>query len=285
MSRLAVVLLAALATPCALLLPAASLPGVARTPLLLTAIPAAVVQGGTVEVRVRGAPTGAELRAGAQAVPLHRFQGTLRAFVGTSPLTPPGRLPLTVQAPTPDGLLRAATSVVVRRGDFGLRRLRVPPQLLDPALVARERARMAAATAHPLPEPQWTGPFIRPVDGAVTSGYGVRSIYNGVPRGYHLGVDFRGAVGTPVRAAHHGRVTLAEALPLSGHTVVLDHGAGIFTTYQHLDRIAVSPGQRVRQGAVVGTVGATGLVTGPHLHWGMRVHGVRVDPLFWTRSP
>jgi len=118
----------------------------------------------------------------------------------------------------------------------------------------------------------------------VTSGYGVRSIYNGVPRGYHLGVDFRASAGTPVRAAHRGLVTLAEELPLSGKTVVLDHGAGIFTTYQHLSAITVRPGRRVNRGDVVGRVGSTGLSTGPHLHWGMRVHGVRVNPLDWTAA-
>lgn len=172
--------------------------------------------------------------------------------------------------------------VIVRAGAFGVRRLRVPRALLDPPLVARERRLIAAATARPIPLPLWDGPFRRPVGGPVTSGYGIRSIYNGVPRGYHLGVDFQAAAGTPVHAAASGVVTLAEMLPLSGRTVALDHGAGIFTTYQHLSATIVRPGQRVDKGTVVGRVGSTGLSTGPHLHWGMRLHGVRVNPLSWT---
>ncbi len=219
-----------------------------------------------------------------RAVPLYRSGGAYVAFVGTSPLTKPG--PLVLQVMTEAGGVRRATPVrvMVRAGRFGVRRLSVPPALLDPRLAEQERRRIVAATAAPRPLPLWTGPFRRPVDGPVTSGYGVRSIYNGTTRGYHLGVDLQAAAGTPVHAAQAGLVTLAEMLPLSGNTVVLDHGAGIFTTYQHLSAILVRPGTTVAQGAVVGRVGSTGLSTGPHLHWGMRIHGVRVDPLLWTQA-
>jgi murein DD-endopeptidase MepM/ murein hydrolase activator NlpD len=179
----------------------------------------------------------------------------------------------------PVGLSR---TVRVRAGTFGVRRLRVPPRLLAPELVALERRKIAAATAHPLPAPQWDGPFRLPVDAPVTSHYGVRSVYNGVPAGYHLGVDFSTDEGTPVAAAQRGLVTLAEPLPLGGRTVVIDHGAGVFTTYLHLAAIAVRAGQPVRSGDLIGRVGSTGLSTGPHLHWGLRVHGVLVDPLEWA---
>src|SRR3990172_1390812 len=246
----------------------------------------AIVQGQAVRVRVRtAAPASAiMLRVDGRAVPLHRSAGGYQAFVGTSPLTKPGALRVKAAISGQAGVATAQARVVVRAGTFGIRRLTVPPALLDPALVERERRRVAAATARPLPAPLWRSPFRRPVEGPVTSGYGVRSIYNGVPRGYHLGVDFRASAGTPVRAAHRGLVTLAEELPLSGKTVVLDHGAGIFTTYQHLSAITVRPGRRVNRGDVVGRVGSTGLSTGPHLHWGMRVHGVRVNPLDWTAA-
>ncbi|MDR5703086.1 MAG: M23 family metallopeptidase, partial [Armatimonadota bacterium] len=76
---------------------------------------------------------------------------------------------------------------------------------------------------------------------------------------------------------------LAEALPLSGNAILLDHGLGIVTSYLHLSQINVSPGQRVKRGEIIGLVGSTGLATGPHLHWGMRVNGVHVNPLPWTR--
>jgi len=256
------------------------------TALAVEVLPSAIVQGQAVRVRVRtAAPASAiMLRVDGRAVPLHRSAGGYQAFVGTSPLTKPGALRVKAAISGQAGVATAQARVVVRAGTFGIRRLTVPPALLDPALVERERRRVAAATARPLPAPLWRSPFRRPVEGPVTSGYGVRSIYNGVPRGYHLGVDFRASAGTPVRAAHRGLVTLAEELPLSGKTVVLDHGAGIFTTYQHLSAITVRPGRRVNRGDVVGRVGSTGLSTGPHLHWGMRVHGVRVNPLDWTAA-
>ncbi len=186
--------------------------------------------------------------------------------------------------PLRTGRTRRTREVRIRAGTFGTRRLSVPPQLLDPALAAIERRKIAAATAAPIPTPQWRGPFRLPVDGPVTSGYGVRSVYNGVARGYHWGVDFRAATGTVVRAAASGVVTLAEPLPLSGNIVMLDHGAGVFTTYQHLSALAVRRGARVAKGEAVGRAGSTGLSTGPHLHWGMRVNGVRVNPFYWSQD-
>jgi murein DD-endopeptidase MepM/ murein hydrolase activator NlpD len=85
-----------------------------------------------------------------------------------------------------------------------------------------------------------------------------------------------------VRAANHGVVRLAEGIPLSGNAVLIDHGLGVFTTYMHMSRIAVRRGQRVKKGDLVGAVGSTGVATGPHLHWGLRVNGLYVDPLRWV---
>lgn len=267
-----------------LTLAAVTLPRPVESAIALAVTPRAVIQGQAIRIRVRtdAPPAAVRLVVGGSAVPLHRRAGGYQAFAGTSPLTKPGITTVQVIVSEARGRRTVSAQVRVRAGDFGVRRLRVTPALLDPALVERERRRIAAATARPLPTPLWSGPFRRPVNGPVTSSYGVRTIYNGVPRGYHLGVDFRASAGTPVRAAHVGLVTLAEELPLSGVTIILDHGAGIFTTYQHLSTITVRPGRRVYRGEVLGRVGSTGLSTGPHLHWGMRVHGVRVNPLDWA---
>jgi murein DD-endopeptidase MepM/ murein hydrolase activator NlpD len=252
--------------------------------LSLDAVPPVVVQGQALRVRVHaaGALAAVRLTVGGVRVPLHRRGRDYEAFAGTTPTTKPRMLEVRIAAVVGGRRLTARAGVRVRTGRFGVRRLRVPPALLDPALVAAERRRVAAALAAPLLDPLWSGAFRRPLDGAVTSAYGTRSIYNGVTRGYHLGVDLRAAAGTPVAAAQHGRVVLAEGLPLSGNTVILDHGGGIVTTYQHLSRVAVRPGSRVARGQIVGFVGSTGLSTGPHLHWGMRINGVRVNPLDWT---
>ncbi len=246
--------------------------------------PQSLVQGQTVRLRIREVPDARDVKitVGSAQVKLHRIEGGLEGFVGTSPLTAPGTLTVRARVRSGGGVTTRALSLRLRAGAFGMRRLSVPPALLDPALVAIERRKVAAALAAPLPIPLWRGAFRLPVEGPVTSGYGVRSIYNGVLRGYHWGVDFRGATGTPVHAAASGVVTLADRLPLSGNIVMLDHGGGIFTTYQHLSAIAVAHGARAARGQVIGLVGSTGLSTGPHLHWGMRVGGVRVNPLYWT---
>ncbi|MDR7481733.1 MAG: M23 family metallopeptidase [Armatimonadota bacterium] len=260
----------------------AHVPG-GRPRLVLSAV--TLVQGQVLRVRVLdGGSIPPALEVGGRRVPMHRRGDAYQAFVGTSPLMPPGVLVVRVRLQR-SGQTTLVGTVRVRAGTFGVRRLQVPPQLLDPALVAEERRKIAQATAHPLPTPQWDGPFRLPVDGPVVSNYGVRSVYNEVPAGYHLGVDFRVDEGTPVMAAQRGLVTLAEPLPLGGQTVVVDHGAGVFTTYLHLSAIATAAGRWVRAGDRVGKVGSTGLSTGPHLHWGVRVHGVLVDPLQWTGSP
>jgi len=117
------------------------------------------------------------------------------------------------------------------------------------------------------------------VPGAANSVFGTRSIYNGEPRSPHSGADFQGAPGTPVKAPNSGRVVLAGDLYFTGNTVVIDHGAGLFSLFAHLRAINVHEGDSVTTGAVLGELGATGRVTGPHLHWAVRITGARVDPL------
>ncbi|HJT17882.1 MAG TPA: M23 family metallopeptidase, partial [Thermoanaerobaculia bacterium] len=121
-------------------------------------------------------------------------------------------------------------------------------------------------------------PFIDPIAGVKGTNFGVRRIFNGEPRAPHSGADLHAAAGTPVHATNRGRVVLAKNLFFTGNTVLLDHGFGIYSLYAHLSRIDVHAGETVNRGEVVGLVGATGRVTAPHLHWGMRVQGARVDP-------
>ena len=114
----------------------------------------------------------------------------------------------------------------------------------------------------------------------VTGGrnFGHRRVFNGQPRAPHSGADLSAATGTPVRAANRGRVVLAKNLFFSGNAVFIDHGLGVYSVYLHLSEIGVEPGAMVGRGDVVGLAGATGRVTGPHLHWGVRVLDARVDP-------
>jgi murein DD-endopeptidase MepM/ murein hydrolase activator NlpD len=149
----------------------------------------------------------------------------------------------------------------------------------DAARVAREDQKIAAIYAGTTPERLWREPFASPLEG-VEGGrnFGHRRVFNGEPRAPHSGTDLAATMGTPVRAANRGRVVLSEDLFFSGNAVFLDHGMGVYSVYLHLSEIRVKEGEVVEQGSVVGLAGATGRVTGPHLHWGVRVLGARVDP-------
>ena len=120
--------------------------------------------------------------------------------------------------------------------------------------------------------------FSDPIPGVGGTNFGERRIFNGAPRAPHSGADLHAAAGTPVHATNRGRVVLAKNLFFTGNTVILDHGLGIYSLYAHLSRIDVKSGQTVTNGQLLGLVGATGRVTAPHLHWGMRMQKARVDP-------
>src|SRR5262245_1033444 len=121
-------------------------------------------------------------------------------------------------------------------------------------------------------------PFTVPIPGGTGTNFGHRRVFNGQPRAPHAGADLRATTGTPIHATNRGRVVLAKDLFFTGNTVILDHGLGIYSLYAHLSRIDVRLGDTLDNGEVLGLAGATGRVTGPHLHWGLRVQGARVDP-------
>ncbi len=110
------------------------------------------------------------------------------------------------------------------------------------------------------------------------SPFGLRRFFNGQPRSPHSGIDLRAKDGTPIKSPNNGRIALVRDCYLSGNTVVVDHGGGLFTLYAHLSRVNVKQGQMVKKGEVIGLAGSTGRVTGPHLHWGVSLMGMRVDP-------
>ena len=210
-----------------------------------------------------------------------------RTILGTDPTTKPGRQMIAIEAVAANGTrLVAQREVTVARVNFPRRRLTFDPEqlaLLTPEAVQRERTRIQAALRVLHPAQLWTDPFALPLEGGISSGYGVLNVYQGQTRGFHGGVDIPAPAGTPVRTAGDGIVRLAELLPLSGNAVLIDHGLGLITSYLHLSEITVRVDQTVTKGDVLGRVGSTGLAIGPHLHWGLSVNGVRVDPMPWTR--
>jgi murein DD-endopeptidase MepM/ murein hydrolase activator NlpD len=185
-----------------------------------------------------------------------RKTDTLRASVTPPPLPPP-KEQLQVAARFGRPLDSATEARVAREG---------------------ERALAVGRRSHDSPA-RWTVPFLRPRASAVSSGFGTGRTFNGQVTSRHLGVDFRGAAGAPIRAANRGVVVLVDTFFLGGRVVYLDHGGGVTTGYLHLSKALVTLGDTVRRGQTIGLVGATGRVTGPHLHWTARYGALTVNPL------
>lgn len=201
-------------------------------------------------------------------------------LIGVDLDTKPGTYTLRVE--TPDGRV-ATRSLRVSPKAFPVRRLTVPPGFVNPPPDALERIATEFKTTegifHSTTPRKWSGAFLLPVDGTPSSNFGTRSFFNGRRRSPHAGVDFGGQPGTPIRAANHGIVALAEPLYFTGNTVIIDYGGGLFSLFAHLSEFTVKKGDTVSPDTIVGLVGATGRVTGPHLHWSVRLQGARVDPL------
>jgi murein DD-endopeptidase MepM/ murein hydrolase activator NlpD len=167
---------------------------------------------------------------------------------------------------------------------FGTRTLTVDDGFVNPpadvsARIAAEASRLAELWKREPTPRAWSGPFAVPVREPANSAFGKRSVFNGQMRNSHTGADFPSAAGAVVSAPGAGTVVLAEDLYFSGNTVIVDHGLGMFSTFAHLSEVGVRAGEAVAPGRALGKVGATGRVTGPHLHWAVRLNGARVDPL------
>jgi Peptidase family M23 len=191
---------------------------------------------------------------------------------------------LRITASGSDRSLQHEYPLTIAKRVFPTRRITVAPEFVEPPAEARprierERKRVEAIFAAPAPDRLWIDAFVVPVPGDATSSFGRRSIINGQPRGAHTGTDFQAATGTPVVAPNDGRVVLADDLYFAGQTVIIDHGLGLYSYLAHLSELTVSEGSFVKRGGKVGLSGATGRVTGPHLHWTMRIGASRVDPM------
>lgn len=161
----------------------------------------------------------------------------------------------------------------------GLPPRKVSPSKEDLERIYKDIALVKKARKIDDPRLDFTQPFIWPVIGRISGVYGSQRILNGKPRRPHFGVDIAAPTGTPVKAPADGIVTMVhDDMFYSGGTLIVDHGHGVSTVYMHLHKILVKKGQAVRQGDVIAQVGATGRVTGPHLHWGMNWFGTRLDP-------
>ena len=204
-----------------------------------------------------------------------------RTLIPTTPLDNSGRIPLTIE-----GESTTRNFVVwLRDRAFPTQRIRLSGGGVSATELELERVAEFKETVSP--EKHWNGAFMRPSSGSVSTVFGVRRYYNGdfAENYYHKGVDYAASTGSPIIAPADGEVVLVgrenQGFRVHGNTVGIDHGQGILTIFLHLNNIKVEEGQQIAAGEQIGTVGATGISTGPHLHWGLYVNGKAVDPVPW----
>jgi murein DD-endopeptidase MepM/ murein hydrolase activator NlpD len=252
----------------------------------VTLTPALVEPGSPVLIRV-DAPATATLEGdwlGRKLLFLRGRDGQAWfALAGVDVEAPAGPSTLRIVVHTGGVDLDRSRTVQIYPAHYRTSSLSVAPQFVEPSpdaleQIEAERKLKDAVFASSSNEPLWEGSFHKPVTAPPTDSFGVRRIFNGKLASIHKGMDFRAATGTPVRSGNSGVVMLARPLYYEGNCVIIDHGLGLFTLSMHLSRIDVKEGQHVATGDRIGLSGATGRVTGPHLHWAVRLQGKYVDP-------
>jgi murein DD-endopeptidase MepM/ murein hydrolase activator NlpD len=212
------------------------------------------------------------------------------ALVGLDAFAEPGRYTLELQGTGDRPWWPFRQTIAVAATTYPASAITLPEEmsdLLDPTIRAAEDELLAMIYSQFTDRQYWEGLFQVPVSTTIiTDGYGSARSYNGGPYDiFHSGVDFAGGLGTPVKAAANGVVVYSDFLTLRGITVVIDHGLGVMTGYYHLSQATVQAGTIVQAGQIIGAGGSTGLSTGPHLHWDLRILNVPVDGLQWTQEP
>ena len=228
---------------------------------------------------------GATVAWAGRDVPFVREGERWLTVIGVDLDVAPGEHPAPISLHYAGGRAQARQEVIEVKGkSFPTTRLTVAPKYVElspenQARANREAKETAALYARLTPHKYWTGKFETPISGATDGrNFGSRRVFNKQPRAPHSGADLRASTGTKILASNAGKVVLAHDFFFNGNAVFIDHGLGVYTMYLHLSKILVQPGDMVERGQVVGLAGATGRVTGPHLHWGVRIGDARVDP-------
>jgi murein DD-endopeptidase MepM/ murein hydrolase activator NlpD len=216
---------------------------------------------------------------------------TWYALAGIDVEQAPGTYPLELTVTAADGRqFHASQEITVLPAQYKTTTLHVQEKYVQPDAatlqqIAADKAVKDAAFAHQISQPLWSGSFRSPVPFTATDSFGTRRMFNGELASIHRGTDFHAPSGTPVLAANDGEVMIARGMFYEGNLVVIDHGAQFSTLYMHLSRIEVKVGERVKKGQRLGLSGATGRVTGPHLHLAARWQGEYVDPVLLLKLP
>lgn len=205
-------------------------------------------------------------------------------FLGLDLRIEPGTYPIEIFLLFDDGHYQnLSKEILIQEKEFPLKKLWVKQEYVTPPKEVLDRIQWESellGMIYGIFTPEWygEGAFIIPSEGRANPNFGERRIFNNEPRSPHAGVDISSPHGAPVVASNSGRVVLAKDLYFAGKTVIIDHGLGVFTQYLHFSKIIARRGDFVRKGDMIGEIGATGRVTGPHLHWGVRISASRVDP-------
>ncbi len=257
-------------------------------------VPAVPKQGGTVILFVGGTKGARDVEGslGSQHLAFFPYGEEFAALAGIDLESKPGTVPWRIGFVDRTGAPRKRSgTLTVKAGGFPVERLTLPPGMvdLDPETerrAANEAVRLRTLYDTVTPERLWHRPFTPPVSSrSPRHGFRSRRHPNGQPRMPHSGIDYSVAQGTPVVASNRGRVALLGEFFFAGRLVALDHGLGLYTLYFHLDGVAVTEGQMVERGQLVGTVGSTGRATGPHLHFAAQLGRARVNPPDLFRLP
>ncbi|MDX1616214.1 MAG: LysM peptidoglycan-binding domain-containing protein [Candidatus Promineifilaceae bacterium] len=253
----------------------------------ISTFPTPAVQGQTLAIYVEGTDPGLPSGLfGDRALRFAPHGDGYVALLGLDAFLEPGRYTLQLDNGGARPWPPFSQALTVISGGYLTQTITVPANLtplLDPAVRAAEDAELATYYAAFSPSAQWSGPFQQPITNTVvTARYGDARSYNGGPiEIFHTGVDYAGPVGTPIYAPAPGTAVFSDTMPLHGGTLLIDHGLGVVSGYYHLSEIRVTPGEAVGAGQLVGLGGSTGLSTGPHLHWDLRILGVPVNGLQW----
>ncbi len=254
-------------------------------------MPSPVAQGQTVLIVVvaPGADTASMWWQGQTFSLLHSEERFIGFFgIDANAVVGPQSLGVAVWGPRGEQLLWQETVIEIVGGDWTVDNIQIDgpnEALLDPAIRRADETQRLPYQTGLTPQLHWLGVFDPPVDGAITALYGEQRSFNGGPIvEYHTGIDYGGETGTAVKAGNSGIVSWAGRTRRRGNGIIIDHGVGVFTGYYHLSEVLQTAGTVVEQGDLIARMGATGLATGPHLHWEVVVRGVTVNPLPWIRS-
>lgn len=249
-------------------------------------LPIEVKQGDIVHLSVKPGP-GIDSVSGrfqGKAIPFFETgEGLFTTVLGIDLAQKKGSLGFTVTWEGREKTGQKEYTINIVSAPFGIQRLTLPKNKvdLDPPTLTRvrmEKGLMKEAFEHSINEKLWRGEFLVPVQGKRQGTFGRKRILNGQPRRPHTGEDISAPQGATILATNSGKVVLVGDFFFNGRSVVIDHGLGLFSMYFHLSEVAVSNGGSVKRGDTIGRVGQSGRVTGPHLHWGMRLNGARIDP-------